>query len=352
MILESIKLFVETFSNERALASKAEKGLQSWQIIVNKIPAEIKRWASLNDDYVISGSIGKGLISETPWIGVFDKSITTSAQTGYYIVYLFRSDLKGFYLSLNQGWTQYETNYGVGKGRDEIRATAIKSQSLLRGTLSFSFEPINLIASKTLAKGYELGNICSKYYSIDNLPSESEFIDDLRNFIGVYRELKGLVGRDILEIKNNVTEDEYQSNSQKGRVKVISSGPIIRKEKVSGNSKTSAWSRDPDIAYTALHEAGFLCENDRNHKTFISGRNNSNFMEAHHLIPIEYQKSFQNSLDVPENIISLCPNCHRAIHLSTQETKSGMLEKLFMQRATRLKDRGLSITIQELISFY
>ena len=30
-------------------------------------------------------------------------------------------------------------------------------------------------------------------------------------------------------------------------------------------------------------------------------------MEAHHLIPMEFQDDFEHSIDVPENIISLCP---------------------------------------------
>ena len=51
--------------------------------------------------------------------------------------------------------------------------------------------PINLIAEGTLGKGYELGNICSKYYSLDDSFDDSELLNDLRNFIGIYKELKG-----------------------------------------------------------------------------------------------------------------------------------------------------------------
>jgi 5-methylcytosine-specific restriction protein A len=352
MIIESILEFVQQLSTEKNQVSKATKDLSSWQLLVNDIPLKIKERASLSDDYLVTGSIGKGLISETPWIGVFDKNITTSAQNGFYIVYLFKSDLSGFYLSLNQGWTQYDKKYSLNEAKEAIKLNALKAQSLLRGTSSFSFDPVDLKAFKTLAKGYELGNICSKYYSIDNLPSEIQFIDDLRNLIGVYRELKGLVGNDILEIENNLSEDEYQSSSQKGRIKLIADGPIKRKEKNTGLSKSSSWSRNPDLSYTALHHAGFVCENDSSHQTFISARNNHNFMEAHHLIPIEYQKSFENSLDVPENIISLCPNCHRAIHLSKIETKKEIIEKFYSQRSKKLAERGLIITITQLLEYY
>jgi 5-methylcytosine-specific restriction protein A len=44
-------------------------------------------------------------------------------------------------------------------------------------------------------------------------------------------------------------------------------------------------------------------------------------MKAHHMIPMEYQDYFTYSIDVPENVISLCPNCHRKAYLSVMEEK-------------------------------
>ncbi len=44
-----------------------------------------------------------------PWIAIFDIDITTSAQRGFYPVYLFTEDMRGgVYLSLNQGWTYFK----------------------------------------------------------------------------------------------------------------------------------------------------------------------------------------------------------------------------------------------------
>ncbi|GAP02894.1 hypothetical protein FPFC_030740 [Fructobacillus pseudoficulneus] len=57
------------------------------------------------ENIVSFGSAGKGNWATAPWIGVFDTDITRSAVRGFYIVYLFSSDMSRVYLSLNQGWT-------------------------------------------------------------------------------------------------------------------------------------------------------------------------------------------------------------------------------------------------------
>jgi 5-methylcytosine-specific restriction protein A len=352
MITNNVLSFRDAFLSEQALTDKATKDLNSWKLIVYDLPKLIKVGASLNDLYLVNGSIGKGLISETPWIGVFDTEITKSAQNGYYIVYLFKADLTGVYLSLNQGWTQYETEYGVKLGKEKIVENAKRAQNLLRSTSSFSFEPIDLKATKTLAKGYELGNICSKYYDLDKLPKNDTFIDDLRNLIGTYRELKGLVGNDILDIKSKVSEDEFQKVTQTGKIKILPDGLIKRKEKSVSEKKTSSWSRDSDISFTALTNASFKCENNIIHETFISAKTGHQFVEAHHLIPMEFQNDFENSLDVPENIISLCPNCHRGFHLAEESYRNNIVLKFHNKRRERLDDRGIYVSSDKLLSFY
>lgn len=45
-------------------------------------------------------------------------------------------------------------------------------------------------------------------------------------------------------------------------------------------------------------------------------RRNSDVMytEPHHLIPMAYSDKFESSLDVEENIVSLCSNFHNQLH--------------------------------------
>lgn len=320
--------------------------------ISERIPILLHSKAGIPEvSYLIEGSIGQGNPAEIPWICVFDRDITESAQKGFYLVYLFTSDLSGVYLSLNQGWTQYESEYGVKEGRKEIKKNATTAKSLLRSDQGFSYAPVNLKAKGSLGKGYEAGNICSVYYESDNLPSEIELINDLRNLIGVYRELKGRVGAEIFEINSQLDEDLFQEETQRGKKKELQVGAIEKKERKNVGS-SSSWSRNPDIAYTALLNADFQCENDVSHKTFISAKTGRQFVEAHHLIPMEFQDKFEVSIDVPENIISLCPNCHRSFHSSLRHNQEILIRKFFSVRSSQLNPRGIDLTVEEILKFY
>lgn len=326
--------------------------LNSASILSKELPTLLHRKAGLpKSNYKIQGSIGQGNPAEIPWICVFDLDITKSAQDGFYVVYLFKSDMSGVYLSLNQGWTQYEREYGTKEGRIEIKKNATVSKKLLKSDQGFSYSPIDLKATKSLGKGYELGNICSVYYDANAIPSEEDLINDLRNLIGVYRELKGRVGSDIIDIKGQLDEDSFQIEIQKGKRKELQSGAIQKKEKKQSSSSTS-WARDSNIAFTALDNANFQCENDPTHKTFISARTGKQFVEAHHLIPMEYQGDFAVSIDVPENIISLCPNCHRAFHNSEPSIQEGLITKFFALRSSSLEERGIYVSLDKLLKYY
>src|SRR5439155_42289 len=45
-----------------------------------------------SDSYRVTGSPGRGNWAETPWVSVFDRLVTDTAQRGFYIVYLLRGD--------------------------------------------------------------------------------------------------------------------------------------------------------------------------------------------------------------------------------------------------------------------
>lgn len=39
-------------------------------------------------DYLVTGSVGQGNWAMVPWVCIFDRKVTTTAQKGVYIVYL------------------------------------------------------------------------------------------------------------------------------------------------------------------------------------------------------------------------------------------------------------------------
>ena len=73
-------------------------------LIRNNFREEIYKTGFITSDkFVVTGSPGQGNWASVPWIGIFNKLITTSATKGVYIVYLFTSDCESVYLTLNQG---------------------------------------------------------------------------------------------------------------------------------------------------------------------------------------------------------------------------------------------------------
>lgn len=67
--------------------------------------------APLGELFTVEGSPGQGNWATIPWGAVFHRLVTESAQEGYYVVYLFKSDLSGVFLSLNQGVTTIQRQY-------------------------------------------------------------------------------------------------------------------------------------------------------------------------------------------------------------------------------------------------
>jgi len=81
--------------------------------IRDQFPQAIREATVDSDRYLFEGSPGKGRWSSVPWGAVFDRLVTETAQEGYYLVYLFREDSSGVYLSLNQGVTTVRNQYGA-----------------------------------------------------------------------------------------------------------------------------------------------------------------------------------------------------------------------------------------------
>lgn len=350
-LVNLIEDFSGGFLSDKSVYVKATKAVPSWGKLVDEIPDEFVNFLSLPDSLKVVGSIGKGNITEIPWVCFFDKDITTSAQSGYYVVLLFKADMTGFFVSLNQGWTQYEKEYGAKEGRRAIKENAKIAQDSLRTISVFNKNALDLGATLPLGKGYELGNIASKYFSLSKKLDEDEVRQVFREILASYLELKGIVGADILNIKSSVSEDLYQNCVQRSEPKEVEPGPVDLKDKKIRKGSRS-WPRDVSISKMALERAGYKCEVDGSHITFLASVSGQQFMEAHHLIPMECQEEFFYSIDVPENIVSLCPNCHRKIHLSVKADKTPLLEKLFNERIDHLKARRISVDFDKFRSFY
>lgn len=108
--------------------------------------------------------------------------------------------------------------------------------------------------------------------------------------------------------------------------------------------------RDKKAAINALALANFLCEIDKTHPTFIRRNSNKTYTEPHHLVPLAFSYMFDVSLDVEENIVSLCSNCHNQIHYG--KDAGVILRYLYEKRKEMLKSVGINISFEKLLLMY
>ncbi|MDM5198977.1 restriction endonuclease [Fictibacillus enclensis] len=127
--------------------------------------------------------------------------------------------------------------------------------------------------------------------------------------------------------------------------------PNDKPSKTSG-SGSSSYKRDYNTAKTAIVTAEYRCEIDASHEGCISRVTHKNYVEAHHLIPIEYQDDFANSVDVEANIVSLCVGCHKKLHHAAYTVIKPLIEKLYDERIDRLRYCDVELTKSKLLSYY
>lgn len=108
--------------------------------------------------------------------------------------------------------------------------------------------------------------------------------------------------------------------------------------------------RDDVTAIHALGNANYQCEIDSDHKTFIRKNSNIPYTEPHHLVPMKYADDFTSSIDVAENIVSLCSSCHNQIHYGKGYEQ--MIKTLFRQRRELLTAAEINVTYEQLLAMY
>ena len=120
---------------------------------------------------------------------------------------------------------------------------------------------------------------------------------------------------------------------------MASEKPVIMEYKI--------WKRSGILRTQTIVLADYKCAMDHRHTTFKAANSNKPYMEAHHIIPLKLQEHFGNSLDIYANLVSLCPICHRKIHLGIIEDRIQMIDKIYEKRKERLANCGLSFGKEE-----
>ena len=172
------------------------------------------------DQYLLKGSAGAGNWAEIPWICIFNKNITNSAQRGIYLVFLFSSDMEKVYLSFNQGYTFYKDN--------KITNQIGEVSELIRGLIPTEYKQgeflkaIDLNAVGDLGAGYEMTNILSKVYTKKDLQSSTiDIKKDIEDFLKIYDYIYSILpGKDIDALYKNLL-NQVNGNTEEDRKSVV-----------------------------------------------------------------------------------------------------------------------------------
>jgi len=252
----------------------------------------------LNDPgLTVKGSPGMGKWTPSPWIQVFDKTVTDGAQEGIYVVYLFSDDMKRIYLTLNQGVTKPIKNYGKKVALRKLRAMANDIRE------NYPFEDFNDdndidLSEKTPGSNYEKATIFYKKYDASNLPSNEQLIEDLKKIIRFYKGY--LIDSNVLTADTDFVA--YTGGVEEGKREL---------------KKHYVRERNPNIVKEAkkrrlLQQGELRC--DVCGFSFFEryGKRGRDFIEAHHKKPIAEMQQHEKTRI--EDIALVCANCHRMIH--------------------------------------
>lgn len=260
-------------------------------------PKAIKKVLEDYDLIIVKGSSGQGNWARGPWAGIYNRLITEHAVRGYYAAYLFREDMGGVYLSLNQGMTAVKEEYR-SDARSALKARSANFRAMLGpDILPFSADPIDLKPSATTndTAFYELGNICSIYYSAASIPSEEVLIADLRRIVALYDRL--IDGEPITPIPEELpaTQTTYLDGGLSARTHV----KIERNRKLVEDVKKYKGSRCEVCDLSFVERYGSI---------------GLDYIEAHHLTPLARLNGKKVELDPVKDFAVLCANCHRMMH--------------------------------------
>ncbi len=269
-------------------------------VIRKTVPDLIRECAQIPEEYAIEGSAGHGRWARSPWVAILDPLVSDSAQSGYYVVYLYREDLSGLYLSLNQGVTDVRKIYG-STVKNALKTRAVDFRSKL-GEIPGKFRALQIdlrpSSPSNYSADYEAGNIIATFYDRANMPTERVLIEDLHSMVELYSKLSykenlavGTIGVEDDEQDNNVIED-YAAFRQHKRIE-----------------------RNPSLARKVKKIHGYACQAcGFDFEMVYTGIPNRRYVEAHHLIPISTLKGQKVSRNPKTDFAVLCANCHRMIH--------------------------------------
>ena len=219
-----LKKFIGEYESELMIARRDDDYKRPFGKIVRQDITSLIRVRLPENTYKVKGSVGAGRWTDVPWIAVFDKRITTSAQKGVYIVYLLNKDTKELFLTLNQGATDVAQGgdstgklafTGIASASNSKAAESLKNRAKNIRSEIGSFPGLGSDPIDTGSKAYDAGCIYYIKYTLDSLPEDEKLYSDLNKFIEAYKAYYDKVF--LTSEKNDVQVKEGEGELQVGQ---------------------------------------------------------------------------------------------------------------------------------------
>ena len=182
------------------------------------------------------------------------------------------------------------------------------------------------------------------------------FVRDIYGFVCAVRSLK-FARKSETELPEYDAAEEAMINDWVDRNEGEEArwqGEKVKKEFIKSPDTIRAIpKRDSKRAERALRIAGYQCEYNKDDRLFIRKNGKCGYTEPHHLIPLSHYDDFKYSLDVEENIVSLCSHCHNLLHYGRFQDKKPILQKLYKDRKQALAKVGITLhSLEDLYQYY
>ncbi|MEK5467994.1 DUF3578 domain-containing protein [Paenibacillus sp. FSL R7-0210] len=151
------------------------------------IPTELRALPFLYEEYyMIQGSIGQGKWADLPWFSILDKRITSTTQSGEYVIYIFAEDMSAVYLSFAQGVAIVPKEKESDDKYTYLRNKTQEIRKLIPLTNMNKDENIQLLGQGR-GKDYQVATVAYMKYEHGKVPSDETLIQDLQNVVEDYR---------------------------------------------------------------------------------------------------------------------------------------------------------------------
>ena len=261
-----------------------------------ELPAAVREALAADDDLLlVKGSSGQSKWVRGPWVAIYNRLVTDSAQRGFYPVYLFAEDMRGVYLSLNQAMTEAKERYR-SDAKTALRARAENFRAMLGSNIQpFGTGAIDLAPSDpgNDTAFYEAGNICSVYYPANQMPAEPVLVAHLMRTLELYQTL--------------IDAGAADEQADQAEIELFNEGD--------GRARTHLRvERNRKLTARVKQLKGTRCEACRMKFSERYGDLGAGFIEAHHLVPFAQLTGHAIPLDPVADFAVLCANCHRMAH--------------------------------------